>query len=76
VCLWNGASISGSALVLGGFVISTKEKSARWKIWPRRKEVEESEVYGGDRTSFSEVIHGLQKGEAHIYMGCRWTNHI
>jgi hypothetical protein len=52
-----GASISGSALVLGGLTSSTK------KIWPRRKEVEE-------RKEFFEVIHGSQWSKAWIsHMG-------
>jgi hypothetical protein len=48
-----GASISGSALVLGGLMSSTK------KIWPRRKEVEE-------RKEFFEVIHEWQWRKAQI----------
>jgi hypothetical protein len=31
----DGASISESALMLGGLVISTKRKYARWRIWPK-----------------------------------------
>jgi hypothetical protein len=43
--------------VLGKLVISAK------KIWPRRKEVEESEVYGGDNASFLRFVASQKKGE-------------
>jgi hypothetical protein len=38
-CEKDGVSISEFALVLGGLVISVKENSAWWQIWPRRREV-------------------------------------
>jgi hypothetical protein len=41
----DGASISEFALVLGGSVISAKEKSARWQIWPKREKRRRSHVW-------------------------------
>jgi hypothetical protein len=60
VCLY-GARISGSALVLGGLEISANQ------IRPRRKKVEESEVYRGGCTSFLRLSMGFS-GEKNVCM--------
>jgi hypothetical protein len=64
----NGGNISGSALVLGGLVISSK------KIWPRRKEVKESKM-------FSKVICDSKWRKMQISVGrsgekheCLWVD--
>jgi hypothetical protein len=68
----DGASISESALVLGGLVISAKGKSARWKIWPRREKRRRSHMW-----SEFFVQYAVCSGKNHVYTQVTGvTNHV
>jgi hypothetical protein len=41
------------------------------KIWPRREEVVESDLYGGVPTSFLYMYTDSRWAQSHTYVGCK-----